>query len=299
MTESAIRTAKPGRPRNSSAAAALATYNRWAQLPIVLAAILPLVIAPAPNHPVSIAISILAWLVFVADLVVHLRLLERYLATGLGLFDLGIVVVTAPWFLLPGAQTAGVVVVLRLARLARLVVASKGARQLFARLGRVVVVAGSVTVLGALITYYAEHPSNPEFATVGDALWWSIVTLTTVGYGDITPITTTGRLTAVLIMITGVSVLGVLAGTLASFFRLESGHPSSKTVPQRRPERGAVPTTTAPAGPSDPRELDAMLTELGDLRDRLDAVTGRLSRFTTDRETAPSDGTDPDPDRPA
>ena len=83
-------------------------------------------------------------------------------------------------------------VLLRLARLARLVMATKGARRLFERLGRVAIVAGGVVVIGSLVTYYAEHPTNPEFATVGDALWWGIVTLTTVGYGDIVPKTPSG-----------------------------------------------------------------------------------------------------------
>jgi voltage-gated potassium channel len=46
------------------------------------------------------------------------------------------------------------------------------------------------------------------------------VTITTVGYGDIVPKTTTGRWAAVVIMVTGIAVLGVLAGSLASFFRL-------------------------------------------------------------------------------
>ncbi len=57
--------------------------------------------------------------------------------------------------------------------------------------------AGGVLVTGSLVAYYAEHPANPEFATVGDALWWGIVTLTTVGYGDIVPKTPTGRFAAV------------------------------------------------------------------------------------------------------
>jgi voltage-gated potassium channel len=123
-------------------------------------------------------------------------------------------------------------VVLRLARVARLVIASKGARQLFDRLGRVALVAGSVMVAGAVAAYYAEHPVNPEFATFGDSLWWAIVTLTTVGYGDIVPETTTGRIAAVMIMLTGVAVLGLLAGSLASFFRLQpDGSAADRATP--------------------------------------------------------------------
>jgi hypothetical protein len=53
--------------------------------------------------------------------------------------------------------------------------------------------AGGVVVLGSLVAYHAEHPTNPGFATIGDALWWGIVTLTTVGYGDIVPKTPAGR----------------------------------------------------------------------------------------------------------
>ena len=106
---------------------------------------------------------------------------EHYGRTGLGRFDLFVVIATAPWFLLPGAQAGGFVVLLRLAGLARLAMATKGSRRLFDRLGRIAVVAGGVLVTGSLVAYYAEHPANPGFATVGDALWWGIVTLTTVG----------------------------------------------------------------------------------------------------------------------
>ena len=182
-------------------------------------------------------------MVFVIDFVVHERLLQRYLSSRLGKFDLLIVVFTAPWFLLPGAVSGGgIIVVLRLARLARLVVASKRARQLFDRIGRVAVVAVSVMTAGAVVAYYAEHPVNPEFATFGDSLWWAIVTLTTVGYGDIVPETTTGRVASVMIMLTGVAVLGLLAGTLASFFRLQpTGPPTARVAaPGTGPATGAA-----------------------------------------------------------
>src|SRR6478735_461625 len=211
-----------GTPRDAKSAAALARYDARAPIPLVLSAILPLVVAPQPGNPVSLIIGVMSWTVFVIDFVVHQRLLRGYLGTPVGKFDLAIVLLTAPWFLLPGAVSGGgVIVLLRLARLARLVVASKRGRQLLDRIGRVAVVALSVMASGAVVAYYAEHPLNPGFATFGDSLWWSVVTLTTVGYGDVVPVTTTGRIAAVMIMLTGVAVLGLLAGTLASFFRLQ------------------------------------------------------------------------------
>ena len=58
------------------------------------------------------------------------------------------------------------------------------------------------------------HSSINDF---GDAVWWSITTVTTVGYGDIYPVTGAGRFVAVALMIGGVSLLGVVTATLASW----------------------------------------------------------------------------------
>src|SRR4029079_3878005 len=129
---------------------------------------------------------------------------------------------------------------IRLARIARVVMATRGARHLFARLGRVALLAVVVVFLGAAVAYRAEHPTNSGFATYGDALWWAVVTLTTVGYGDIVPRTTAGRLDGVMIMITGVSVLGLLAGSLASFFHLDSGSSSPNPPPRAHTESDAA-----------------------------------------------------------
>ena len=260
-----------GTPRDAKAAAAIARYDARAPIPLVLSAVLPLVVAPVPGNPVSVVIGVLSWAVFVVDFVVHERLLRRYLGTRLGKFDLLIVLLTAPWFLLPGAVSGGgIIVILRLARLARLVVASKRARQLFDRIGRVAIVAVSVMTAGAVVAYYAEHPVNPEFATFGDSLWWAIVTLTTVGYGDIVPETTTGRIAAIMIMLTGVAVLGLLAGTLASFFRLRPSPAAqatdSATVATATPD-------TLETGPTSPDKLDRVLTELTELRAQVAELT--------------------------
>ena len=253
------------------------------RLPIIVAAILPLIVVPESNGWVGVAVGIITWLVFLVDYVVHVRHLVRYGHTRLGRFDLFVVIVTAPWFLISGAQAGGFVVLLRLARLARLVVASRGGRRLFERLGRVAAVAAGVVVLGSLVAYYAEHPTNPEFATVGDALWWGIVTLTTVGYGDIVPQTPTGRWAAVTIMITGIAVLGVLAGSLASFFRLDE----SKTGDM---SPASEPASTAAT--SNDAALQGLTVEVAALRRQVEALTQQLTgtpSSQTPEESAPGD----------
>jgi voltage-gated potassium channel len=233
---------RPGQPRSERDAAFLARFDARMQLPIVVSAILPLVIVPESNGWVGVVVGVVTWLVFLVDYVVQARHLEHYGRTRAGRFDLFVVVATAPWFLFPGAQAGQFVVVLRLARLARLVMATKGARRLFERLGRVALVAGGVLLIGSLVAYHAEHPVNSEFATVGDAVWWGIVTLTTVGYGDIVPKTPTGRWVAVVIMVTGIAVWGcsrapwrASSGSITASHPLGHHRPARPKLPRPRP----------------------------------------------------------------
>jgi voltage-gated potassium channel len=269
---------RPGQPRSEADAAFLKRFDSVMTLPIIVSAILPLVVVPQSSGWVGVVVGITTWLVFLVDYVVHTRHLERYRHTGFGRFDLVVVIATAPWFLLPGAQAGRFVVLLRLARLARVAMASRGARRLFDRLGRVAAVAGGVVFFGSLVAYYAEHPTNPEFATVGDALWWGIVTLTTVGYGDIVPKTTTGRWAGVIIMVTGIAVLGLLSGSLASFFRLESddtrSSPDGQTGSPADQEPGA---TAGPSASSTDAAVVALVAEVSALRQQVETLTRRLT----------------------
>jgi voltage-gated potassium channel len=80
--------------------------------------------------------------------------------------------------------------------------------------------AASVLVLnGAVIVYLVEqHAPGSNIHTLGDSLWWSVVTVTTVGYGDYVPVTIPGRITACFIMGIGLLTLAVVTAQVASSF---------------------------------------------------------------------------------
>lgn len=84
---------------------------------------------------------------------------------------------------------------------------------------------GLVFVFGTA-TFLLEHGHNPQFGELPDGLWWAFVTLTTVGYGDIVPITPGGRMVAVLTMVIGIMVYSLVVANLTVFLeRYAHKHP--------------------------------------------------------------------------
>src|SRR5712672_64516 len=80
-----------------------------------------------------------------------------------------------------------------------------------------------VQFLAAVSVYFLERDVQPAtFGSVPAALWWAIATLTTVGYGDVVPITPLGRLVAAVVMICGLGVFGLWTGILATGFAAET-----------------------------------------------------------------------------
>lgn len=73
----------------------------------------------------------------------------------------------------------------------------------------------TAVILGALV-YMFENGHNPQFDSIPRGIYWAVVTLTTVGYGDMTPVTPVGRFISVVIMILGYSVIAVLTGIVTS-----------------------------------------------------------------------------------
>ena len=127
-------------------------------------------------------------------------------------------------------------------------------------------VAASVLVLnGALIVLLAERNApGSNIHTLGASLWWSFVTVTTVGYGDYFPVTTEGRLAACFIMSIGLLTLAVVTAQVASSFVSQgSGH------------REPTPT-------GEPNSPDVTLTQLDERLARMEELLASISSARSD-----------------
>jgi voltage-gated potassium channel len=87
---------------------------------------------------------------------------------------------------------------------------------------------GIVFIFGAS-AYLLEHAHNPAFADISDGLWWAFVTLTTVGYGDLYPVTSGGRIVAVFTMLFGIAIYSLMIANL-TYFVEETGRKRRELV---------------------------------------------------------------------
>ena len=123
-----------------------------------------------------------------------------------------------------------------------------------------ILAAGMVLCVASILVLQFESRSpDANIKTGGDALWWAVVTITTVGYGDYYPVTTLGRLTGVSVMFAGVGIIGALASILASIL-----------VPPPAPDDDDATPAAAPA--PDASSTAAILAELTALRAEVRAL---------------------------
>ena len=116
-----------------------------------------------------------------------------------------------------------------------------------------------LVIISACLMFSLESDAQPRvFNSVVDAVWWAVVTLTTVGYGDVTPVTAGGRILAMGIMLMGVATFALPAGILAARF--------SEELRERREQLGQEVAEALSDGVIDPSEqvaLDRLQAELG------------------------------------
>jgi voltage-gated potassium channel len=159
----------------------------------------------------------------------------RFAVTPLALVDLAAILP----ILLSLSADLRVLRIIRFARLARLMKIARYSRAT-ALVGRVVartkdalIIAG-VSVLGLIVIaaslmYYAEREAQPQaFSSIPKAMWWAVITITTVGYGDVYPATNIGRLIGGLIAIAGIASFAFPTAILGAGFLAEMERPHSK-----------------------------------------------------------------------
>lgn len=157
----------------------------------------------------ALALTLLMWLMFALDYAVRLKLSGE-----------GLRFVRTHWL----DTVVLVLPLLRLLRMVRVYTAVQRRRggprlSLHARVIAYASLSAALLGFSSALAVYQQERSAPgsTIRTFGDSLWWACSTLTTVGYGDVAPVTTLGRVIAVVLMACGLALLGAVTGSFSSW----------------------------------------------------------------------------------
>jgi voltage-gated potassium channel len=165
--------------------------------------------------PIWLVCRLAISVVYLVDLIIRSRLSGRGLRYAISRPDLMVAVIIPP---------------------VRIFASMRLLRKLFSRgnLALFMTVALILMLNAAVVVWeFESRAPGANITTLGNALWWSVVTVTTVGYGDYTPVTLGGRLTAVALLVLGLVSLAVLTAQIASNF-LEQGQVAQATPDAQR-----------------------------------------------------------------
>jgi voltage-gated potassium channel len=149
---------------------------------------------------------------------------------------------------------------------------------------RVLIAATGTLILGAwLVLLFEENAKGSNIHNYPDALWWAIVTVTTVGYGDRFPVTEGGRVVAVILMLVGIGLIGVLTATVASVFIKEHTDANKDEIKKGHADLG--------------ERLSVISDRLADVERRLGATPAEVASVDAraDAEAAANGPVEPDP----
>jgi voltage-gated potassium channel len=149
---------------------------------------------------------------------------------------------------------------------------------------RLLIAVAATLITGAwLVLLFEENTKGSNIHSYGDALWWAIVTVTTVGYGDRYPVTPGGRIVAAVLMLVGIGLIGVLTATVASVFVKEHTDANKEEFKQGHADLG--------------QQLSVISGRLSDVERRLGATSGDIAVVDAAADTSAAASEAPEPDR--
>ncbi len=262
------------RPRLARSQDAYDRFSAAVDIPLTVITILwlPVLIVPliTPVHgtiaETFAVIDYMVWALFAVE-----YLIKLYLSPSRAHFFkthiLDLLIVAVPFF--RPARAGRLVRVSRLARVG--VVLARGikrARDLLSHKGLhfvLLTVAMIIFACAGLATVAERSPQGGNIHNFGQGLWWAVVTVTTVGYGDHYPVTALGQGVAVVLMLVGIGLIGILTATVASYF-------VGQDLARDKTERDLMRT-----------ELEDARAERQNLALKLDAVQAQLTELLSRR----------------
>ncbi len=167
--------------------------------------------------------------IFTAEYLIRLAVVRdrrKYATSFFGVIDLISILPSYLELLFPGSHYLMTIRVLRLLRMFRILKMAEHVgesymllRALRASRNKIMVFLASVIAVVCVegtMMYVIEHRVNEGFANIPQAIYWAVVTLTTVGFGDVTPVTVAGKMMACIVMLTGFAIIAVPTGVVTS-----------------------------------------------------------------------------------
>jgi len=212
-------------PDTSTREALLHRIERITELPLLVLAfvMIPLLVGPffwhlsSAEETLFVTLETLIWAIFAIDLIIKVVIAPKRLAY-LKRHWLEVLVVAVPFF--------------RPLRILRVFLfgsrAWVGARRLV-NIDFLLVYGIGLVIIAATVVTSVEGGENASIKSFPDALWWAVVTITTVGYGDMVPVTAIGRAIAFILMLGGIAFFSGVTANLASFL-VKGGSEADKKV---------------------------------------------------------------------
>ncbi|MCH7583512.1 MAG: ion transporter [Acidobacteria bacterium] len=203
--------------------------RRFFEIPILIAALLvipAILIEALATNPTVISVgewlNWIIWVVFAAEFFTLLTVaVERRTFLRKSWLEVAIVTLTFPviFIVASNLQMVGAARLARLLRLTRFVavmsLAGTTVTRIFSKRGLAYIV-GITVILG--LGFGILYGLIEEQASIFDGMWWALVTITTVGYGDFFPLTTAGRIVGALLMVVGIGFVATLTASVAAHF---------------------------------------------------------------------------------